>query len=626
MADLRYDAGSTFGAQFEELARQHPAMSRYFGVRHTPRFVEVFKGVWSSSPVYRKLQIAIYENLVKVRVPATYDFDRTLILSVQATLSNPSGTPPTDATARARAKVAADTNIAFSAKAARDAYVKTGRYDDIGLGIAKELFQLCLRTAIMKPVPIKRHSSTAAPHFTTDMVEKKRIADDWAKNVSIYADWFRGGDFSKLANAGILYMYTSGYRSQVEGAKVNGDITLPKKVRSVFTYRDEWVDTDRTYRAPSSVKVNSVLDKRVLRTRARQISQSAYAATIPPRYAARAAEAGLYYVAPLVFHHHGAEDIREKTKGARAYGVYDVANHDHNIGQDLVDQLVARFEALFGPTMGAMIKLLHSCPSMARADYDNESGVRIRGNPFKPWDSKAEYGNPSGSPTTSILAKLAGMFYFCDAAVRYALAKKISVPSISALISGSCYEIGCLNLGDNLIVVARDPQWIEFALNMIPYCPFAIIERAGEFSGLTVVGDGLGEPQFVPNAASFIHKTFAPDRTLSSPHRGNPSMAYDARMTLYSTNPTFHDVFTACNEACVSVTGLTIKELSDRSPPDEIYASIDMSSLTRVELEVLGSPDLADWKYDPSEWARIAGHLYYNVPAAEAARVLEIVK
>lgn len=594
---------------------------------NAPRFVEVFSGLFTSSIVYRQIQVDLFKRLAALSIPEAYHMEPSHVLGVQSFLSDPAGVPPVAAFTRAAEKLAEAPAPHASVQAARSAYLTSGRYDQRGQNVVHRVYELALGYAQWSNVPVKRFSTTAAPHFTTDFGVKMKVIDMWADRARLFGQLFHAEQFDKLAEYGIVYLYANGYRSQVtDSATVDaqGRATTKKK-RVYFTWDNEWVETDRTYSAPKFVKtIDATLDQHVLATRSRQVSMSPYAASIPARIAARAMEQGMYTGrCSAVYHHHGIAAVRDAVRGAVSYAVYDVGNHDQNIGFDPIEALVARAIATVGPAIAELFKLLHQCPSVVRNDYRYGKGVRLRGDPLKPWDAEFQYGNPSGSPTTSIVAKVTGHFYYVDAMMRYCASKGYHV-DLDAVITNSDPRFKCLNLGDNLLFVAFDRRFTEFGTDMAMWQPFAILEGSDTFMGNTVIGDGSGEPRFEPNLMSFVTKTVNPDRTLTSPHRGNTRVAYDARLEVYGENQHFEPVFNAVDGSFTTVTGLTLKEWAYRSPEPEVIPGIDYNDLSIAEKEYINDYSVVEWKHNPALIRPgLLETVYYSMPASKARTIVD---
>jgi hypothetical protein len=601
---------------------------------HRPRSITVWADVFTSDMRYQEMASALADALPNAVPKSSYvATDFSLVRCMQTVTGTPAGTPPVDAFARALVRVAeSKVDLTPATRAMRAEYVRTREYTARSKALAAVYYDRLLRTAIWVAAPIRRSSSTALPHMSSDLATKTAIIDQWLKNAARYGRAWRQRRFEELLSEGVWVAFLNGYRSQADSTQIMNGVAVPKKERTVYTARGKWEVTDRrasALRPPKGIKNTAAWPtfvSQVCGTRPRQLSQSGFCATIPLRCSARAVEAGVYDNYPFTFHHHGQEDILRKTAGALAWSITDVSNHDQVMAPLHVGHVSRRFGVIFGGIAEDYVSVLHHAPSISHGDHYGERGYVVHGDITRPHEAGNEVGNPSGINTTSITAKAVGAFYDLDGLANFE--EEINIPpeerisrpdpdAVDAFLEGRA-AVQILNLGDNNFRVTRDPRYVPYVMAPWRWQPYVDVEASDTFSGYLVVGSHESEPRLVPNIETLVRNTIVPDRPVGHDMRGHPALALSERSKVYAVHPDGQKVIQVMNAHTLHYLGASLQQLADRTPvPPTIARFANALDATDDVLQFLRNRDVIEYKVDPrSIPSDLLDQYYLSIPAA----------
>lgn len=546
----------------------------YLPMKRRDRPFMIFEGVSATDPAYLRLLLAVREKAMEIPADTlengVYSGDGVTdeaqkLGNILGYSMNPCGTPP------------------------YDAYSQYG--GETVPAIAWKVLDILLDICIPRSVPTARikinpYSSVGLPSLATDAETKRWEAMAWAERGASRLKLMAGGHLRELREKeGLVWANTVGSRSQ--STKVGNDGTT--KPREVFTFERQWVTASRSL--PEALSAYSPV---LVRCRHRVVNVCSMA-SFPLRYPAKAIRGQMKAAASFTFEHRGEASLAVKTAKYAAIRFFDAETHDWHIHPGFFRRMINVIGERMGWAWAGMFVMTLRQGQLVKSDSLGSAEYRVDGEPFELDSFRALYGNPSGVPYTSEVAKLAGAWYGLYALVALG-AIEATKRSILELLTGGNPQWAFLNAGDNLAVCGPDDATIARIPSLVP---FAVLGEADTFLGsVPIRRNGLRD--FCPNINSYLVNLLQPSRSQTDKQRGDPIVGAAARQKLFATAPAYAK-FNAILEPL----------LWD-------FLKIDYGALVRAGEAMAGSmdyveavlaynPDAIHYKLDPDEVDQVLG-------------------
>lgn len=562
-------------------------LNSYISRAATPSPYEVLPGLYSQTALAMELNHKLYQALQSELPPSAekgallaypgVPGEWSRLYNIMGVAHTPEGVPP------------------FSTKGYHQALARTaaaaasiaGSLDVEGRKRAKWLASRMVNRARLLPLHIKRMVVTGIPHMTADIDTKHKIISMWHDNFAEFSKLIMEGRMYELASRFEIYFcYFTGRRYQPDKVDISSGVGKGKE-RVVLDWNGNWVIADKTL--PDIVEP-SPYRKLFLCCRSRKISASPLGSTYPLRIVAKEMETHFDHTYAFTFYHTGAEALTRKTEGRRGIYMLDVDNHDVNMPVDIRDIFCDEIATKFGAFYGRLTRLTLRMPQLIKNDYRGGRGTKLQGDPFDTSSFRADYVNPSGHPTTSVLAKFAGAFFAYDGLVRSGLVPDTE-DGLDRLLRGEL-AVAFLNAGDNLAVVGDGDDYSRLAANS-PYCNYS---TTSTFQGLVALATPTGAVRWVPNIASYANNFFTPGRPIGHPQRGYWANGWLERGSVYAAAPSYVTARDTVDAVTREVLGMPLSEYAESRR--SLRSVVGVSA---VDSEFLLDPDIIYYKRHPED-------------------------
>lgn len=424
------------------------------------------------------------------------------LLSAQGVYPSPAGAQPIAASREALERFAADEDPL------RREVGLTGKIPDYAMETLGMVFRAIFTEAVVpQPFSMKKRSNSGAPYFVTSVAPKLAELAGFDKDPELIAAAFQSSDWKYLTSRGLVLLYTTAYRTQLDGGEFDPKaMTFKPKVREQPDHLGRSVVNDKTMppehaHAPMMVAARS-----------RPIAMAPSVLTFLRPWA-KGFEAQMYKrCKPLVV--RGTDDINGRISRFKYFCATDVKQMDQNILAPIMDQFLDLATAMLPPAMAQLFRDSLIAPVLAHNDYRGERGATIRGG--VPWDYSTwhgDIGNPSGNPFTSVIAKLIGIKYTLD--VLHHPHFGVTFDDVLLLFADAHPRYSMIAAGDNILMMFSSEEDLEVYREAInSHSPCAILEESSTILGHVLAASTAG-PVAMQSLMSFPLKTFGTDKSIA---------------------------------------------------------------------------------------------------------------
>lgn len=488
---------------------------------------------------------------------------------------NPLGVPPFDAHgARLAMKTHGET-------------VPRESYDERARECARIVCEVLLQPDDSCDLDFEKGVSQGAPDMSKDELGVHAKVNVWLTHSGVILRGWAGNDMKALSDKfGVVNMSTVTYRFQPDD--VTGSDHHPvAKDRLVYDWLGNWLYAERDL---SLLPVDFV-DDRFVACRARKLNALSFSSSWPLRIPFTLIRQRWSRDYSFSFYNPYVHAVTAKLARWRVVRCYDFGNHDVFIPTDFIDVFCDVFGTIYGPAYEMLLRDTLGTPQAVKADYYGKSTVRLDGHPFDRRTYKGSYVNPSGHPGTSVVATIAAVVNWFDAAVGAGLCPQTKDGLIRLLLGSG--RVGLLVQGDNTLNAGAD------------YATLDAWERAQRFGKLDRSDTFLGKTYFQERGAltgsvditSYILGFYCPSRPVGQPLRGHWATGWLERQAVYRDHHLYEVVRRIEREVVGDILHLDIEKhaLSNR-PRDDARPTLSL-----VDREFLLNPDVVKYKYNVAD-------------------------
>lgn len=432
-------------------------------------------------------------------------------------------------------------------------------------------------------VPVNRLTSFGLPDMAKDVDVKAALISPWFQNTDEVVSTIMSGELELLFEKyRMLFAYSNGFRFQPQDVHLAKNGEPVTKDRYVMDWKGVWRKQDFSLGAPYQHTGRQV------RCRSRKLSVASQSCLFPLRILAKAMEG---YLGSLdCFFFSDRLELTRRFENCKYVELSDVSNHDMQMPFSTLMRICDRISATWGDFFGYLCKMALTMPQLVRNDFIGGKGVRLHGDPFDLRTFRMRYGNPSGWPGTSLLAKIYGLYYVVIELIRAKLVNR-DRGDIAALIRGSHPKVRVVVAGDNVALGVLDgwdgpPLWST--------CPYAVKSASETMYGLIRTIHPGGGATFEPNPLGPIHRLFSADRDLYDPQRGDWAFGFMEGNTFALGHPLASQSISILDEVVSDYIGISVSEKAriDFKPPP-VYNAISV-----YDREFIMNPDCIHYKVD----------------------------
>lgn len=476
--------------------------------------------------------------------------------------------------------------------------------------IAKDLAKAMFGRISPAPLRIRKAASTGFPHFTTDIVVKKRILlEQIFPNVDHFLSLFQLGKTEELASQ--FEVVVAGYigrRTQPDKVVHREDGSFAAKPREVNSpeYARSGGATGRRFEADKSVTLagNVVPDMFAMRQR------TVYGLPFGPNYLTTALFTPMraHYLNEYAFtwKHRGASDLTEKaSRFTFALGT-DVKQFDQSVPTWMLDFIVNSL-----PLADSAKALLQS---LLHAPYFQPNPWLGATELFDPWFGdpgdastwKLDVGLPSGVGPNPDIGKFCMTFAYL--AFLDDLTQQVA-GRVGEILRGKDSRMALLDASDDAVLLFNDEPLYLAAKQRVdagtasPY--FAVEPEIGVVFLGNVLCDAENGRKFVPNIETWVVNMLVPEHPLPARfgtgrgHREYAPIGYMERNKLYSDAPKFEEVY-----SCYDRLHRHHFDMGADAPwlaASRRLKLPDLGNLSAADLEALLNPGALYYKVDPKD-------------------------